>query len=264
MRIIATLRSMALWIGTAVVLALAGLFATRRLVPPAILRESGDAVGNYLQTLGTVYAVLLAFVVFVVWQQFNEARVLVEAEANELMDIARTVNGLPAELSRPFLERALDYIDTVVGPEWGAMAHCSGVPVERPPHLEAMWALLVAYEPHSECHKSLYDVGLARFNDLSDRRSSRLSASGLRIPLALRLLLYTGAVLTVGSLYLFAVEREAIHVLMTAALSGAIAHILYIIRDLDDPYFGDWQVSRLPFEHVGSYIRAALAGSRGV
>jgi hypothetical protein len=33
-----------------------------------------------LQALGSVYAVLLAFVVFVVWQQFNDARSFVEKE----------------------------------------------------------------------------------------------------------------------------------------------------------------------------------------
>ena len=42
--------------------------------------------GNYLQTVGTIYAVLLAFVVFVVWQQHNDTRSAVESEANELSD----------------------------------------------------------------------------------------------------------------------------------------------------------------------------------
>jgi Protein of unknown function (DUF4239) len=250
---------MFLWIGVAAALGLAGLVAFRRFVPYAILRESNDAVGNYLQTLGTIYAVLLAFVVFVVWQQFNDARGHIETEANELLDLVRTVKGLTAEVSRPFLEQAQIYVDAVLGAEWQAMARAEDATGEEGGHaLDSMWDLLVAYEPCSECHKSLYDEALARFNDLSDRRASRLSASRLRIPLALRLLLYSGGAMTVASLYFLAVERLAIHALMTVALAAAISHVLYIVSDLDDCFDGAWQVPRAPFERVQSY----LAGQR--
>jgi hypothetical protein len=64
------------------------------------------------------------------------------------------------------------------------------------------------------------------------------------------ILLYNGAVLTVGSVYLLAFDRGGLHAIVTAALAGAIAHILFLIRDLDDAFAGDWQVARTPFEHA--------------
>src|SRR5260370_16131913 len=90
-----------------IAIAEAGLLAVRTCVPPAALKDSNDVVGNYLQTLGTIYAVLLAFVVFVVWSQFNEARSYVERESNELLDLFRTAKGLPMERS--------SYIQTHIG-----------------------------------------------------------------------------------------------------------------------------------------------------
>ena len=152
------------------------------------------------------------------------------------------------------------YVQGVLGPEWVAMAGGEESGVEEGARLlDRMWDRLVEYEPRSECHKSLYDEALARFNDLSDRRSDRLAASRLRIPVALRLLIYTGAAMTVASMYLFAVERVEIHALMTGALAGAIAHLLYVISDLDDCFDGDWQVPRRPFERVRDYLAAARA-----
>jgi hypothetical protein len=250
-----TMRALGPWVGASIVLSLAGLGVVRALVPASALRESSDAVGNYLQTLGTIYAVLLAFVVFVVWQQFNDTRGHVEAEANELLDLVRTARGLPASVSARFLEHAHAYIDRVLDVEWAAMA-CDDEPeLERGDLvLQQMWDLLVAYEPCSECHKSLYDEALARFNDLSDRRSSRLSSSRLRIPLALRLLLYSGGFMTVGSMYLLAVDRAVVHALITTLLAGAISHVLYIIWDLDGCFDGVWQVPRAPFERVQRYL----------
>jgi hypothetical protein len=83
----------------------------------------------------------------------------------------------------------------------------------------------------------------------------------MKIPLALWILLYIGAVVTVGSMYLFAVSSFGIHAIMTGALAGAVSHVLYVIADLDDAFAGDWQVPREPFERVRAHMeRAVLAG----
>lgn len=80
-----------------IVVALLGLVGARSLFPIEALEASNDVVGNYYQTLGTIYAVLLAFVVFVVWSQFNDARGAVAEEAKDLEDLLRLAAGLPAD-----------------------------------------------------------------------------------------------------------------------------------------------------------------------
>jgi hypothetical protein len=151
-------------------------------------------------------------------------------------------------------------VQLVLVEEWPAMATCSRAPLEQGSLvLEQMWELLVLHEPSSECHKSLYPEALARFNDLSDSRMSRLASSRLRIPLALRLLLYTGATMTVGSMWLFSVDSYAVHAIMTSALAGSIAHVLYVISDLDDCFNGNWQVPRTQFERVAALLADVVA-----
>src|ERR1035438_5667817 len=75
--------------------AVIGLCLVRYVAPASWLHANNEVAGNYLQTVGTIYAVLLAFVVFVVWQQHNDTRSAVEAEANELSDFYRTIRVLP-------------------------------------------------------------------------------------------------------------------------------------------------------------------------
>src|SRR5437870_901073 len=84
-----TLLRLFLTVAASMLLAVAGLGMVRALVPPAVLRANNEVAGNYLQTIGTIYAVLLAFVVFVVWTQQNEAWRLVERQGNELADLLR-------------------------------------------------------------------------------------------------------------------------------------------------------------------------------
>jgi hypothetical protein len=245
-------------------LAIAGLCLTRRFVPIEALRESNDVVGNYLQTVGTVYAVLLAFVVYVVWGQFNDARLVVEREANEIIDLFRTAKGFPKASRRHLQDHLRRYTDAVVAEEWQAMATGDEACIERTSRiLDGAWDGLKSFEPDSECHSSLYDEALSRFNDLSDLRTERLVSARQRIPFAMRLLMYMGAVILIGSMWLFAVRSFTIHALITGAMAGALSHVLYIIGDLDDCFAGDWQVSKAAFERARHYMLETPASQPG-
>jgi hypothetical protein len=228
-----------------------GLIAFRRFVPLEALHAASNEVGNYLQTVGGIYAVLLAFVVYVVWGQFNEARGYLDREATALVDLHRTASALPS-LSRTEIQRGLrTYVDAVLRDEWPAMARGDEATIDRVGELlEHVWIAIHACRPCNDCQHTVYGEVLSRFNQLTDLRTSRLSSSRARIPVAMTILLYNGAFLTVGSVYLLAFDQLWLHAIVTAALAGAIAHILFLIRDLDDAFDGDWQVAKAPFERA--------------
>jgi hypothetical protein len=256
MRAFGTLRAILLWVLPAIGIAEAGLAVVRHLVPAGALAAANDVVGNYLQTLGTIYAVLLAFVVFVVWQQFNDARASIDREANELMDLYRTATGLPDPTGADIRRHAREYVDVVLDHEWEAMRRGDDIALHRGASLlDAMWRSMHVFEAESHCHAAIHGEMLGRFNDLSDARQARVIAARLRIPRALRILIYMGAVTTSASMYLFAVDSIVIHALMTGAIAGALSHVLYVIHDLDDCFAGDWQVPRSSFEGLRGYIK---------
>ncbi|MDB4932961.1 MAG: hypothetical protein JWM10_5445 [Myxococcaceae bacterium] len=255
-RRIFALRSMLAAVLLASGLSLAGLAAVRHSISQAALRESNDVVGNYLQTLGSIYAVLLAFVVYVVWSQFNEARTLVDREANEVLDLYRTVEALHGTERCAVRDGLRRYVDAVIEHEWDAMARrreSQGVDVGQ--ILDDTWDALHVFEPTTAREIALFDECLKRFNDLSDARADRVTSALARIPFALHLLLYGGAVIVVGSMWLFAVQSVWIHAFITSAMAGAVSHVLYVVRDLDDSFSGDWQVDPEPFKRVRRYMR---------
>jgi hypothetical protein len=225
-----------------------GLFVFRGIVPQSELAGSSGEVGNYLQTVGGIYAVLLAFVVYVVWGQFNEARAFCDREAASLIDLHRTVGALP-HATRDDIQKALHtYVDAVIADEWQAMARGDEATIERVgERLDHVWHAIHACEPSSECQHTVYSEVLTQFNDLMDLRTSRLSSARARMPLAMKVLLVTGAVITTCSMYLLAFDKVWIHAVVTGALAGAIAHVLFLIVDLDDAFAGDWQVAKAPF-----------------
>jgi hypothetical protein len=235
-----------------------GLIAFRSLVDLRVIHDSGDAVGSYLQVLGGIYAVLLAFVVIVVWGQFNDARGFVHREANALVDLHRTASGLP-DGARDVVQQGLrDYLDAVLADEWTAMSRGDHETTDRIGHrLDRVWSAIHSCVPLNNSQHTVYAEVLARFNDLTETRTNRLSAATAKIPIAMNVLLYTGALIMIGSMYLLPFDRFWLHAVATASLAGATAHILYLIYDLDDAFAGDYQVDKDPFLRARQTIKRA-------
>ncbi len=238
-------------IGLASVASVAGLIAFRGIAPTDELARSSGELGNYLQTLGGIYAVLLAFVVFVVWGQFNDVRTYIDREASALVDLHRTASNLP-EATRARIQQGVHaYIDAVLRDEWQAMARHDEVAIENVGHkLDDVWLALHACQPHTDGQHTIYGEVVTQYNELMDLRTNRLSAARARVPLVMNILLYTGGVLVTGSIYLMYIPELWLHAMITAALAGAIAHVLYLIHDLDEAFDGEGRVSKEPYERA--------------
>jgi len=181
-------------VGLVSLVSVVGLLVFREGAPMDELHAAANELGNYLQTVGSIYAVLLAFVVYVVWGQFNEARNYVEREATALVDVHRTSSGLPPH-SRMAIQLGLrEYVEAVLADEWPAMARSDEAKLEEVgERLEHVWLAIHSCKPLTECQHTVYGELLSRFNELTDLRTSRLSASRARIPLAMTILLYLPA-----------------------------------------------------------------------
>jgi hypothetical protein len=232
-------------VAASIALGVLGLLIVRQIAPPEWLRANNEVAGNYLQTLGSIYAVLLAFVVFVVWQQHNQARDAVEMEANEISDLDRILQGFPEPVKSHVRSHLRGYVQAVVLEEWTAMSH-GQVSRSAERSLEEIWLALERMEPHSTREEILFAEALARFNDLSDDRNHRIFGSRLRLPRSMWGLLIADGSLTVASMWLFGLQSFLALALMTGALAGSIAFILYLVADLDNPFWGDWVVTADP------------------
>src|SRR5262249_35133701 len=187
------------------VVSVAGLVVARQVIPLQGLEQSNDVVGNYLQTLGSIYAVLLAFVVFVVWTEFKETRAHVAREANELLglDLARGLLSEPARSRVRVLAR--EYARVVLVSEWPAMSCRVPLgPGVAAPIIDQLWGALHGAERQPELDGPIYGEVLTRLDDVSDARSNRLTSSRTTIPLTPHLLHDLDPLTNVAALYLVA------------------------------------------------------------
>ncbi|HWT05285.1 MAG TPA: hypothetical protein VN224_05970, partial [Xanthomonadales bacterium] len=108
-------------VALAVALACAGHVAVRRAFPHIDFRAHNDVGGIVLGVTGGLFAVMLAFIVAIVWQEFDSATQRVAVEVGAATDLWHTSRGLPAPLGPSVRRDLVSYAGAMVHDEWPAM-----------------------------------------------------------------------------------------------------------------------------------------------
>ncbi|MGH2600371.1 MAG: DUF4239 domain-containing protein, partial [Dehalococcoidia bacterium] len=235
-----TLQTIAI-VGLSILAAIAVLMATRRLLPQTLIKESHAVAATTMQILGTSYAVLLAFVVVVAWQSFQDAQSRSIEEAADLTTLYHLTAALPQPEQQQARDVIVEYARIVTEEEWPAMAQGHAVPEARA-QIARLWQIYTGLAATAQTNPAYAD-SLQNVADLENQRELRLLDARSDLPLFVWVLLIVGAVLTVGCVYFLGVTSSALEVTMTASLAGMIALILVLIYALDHPFQGDLSVS---------------------
>jgi 23S rRNA maturation mini-RNase III len=242
-------------VGVSVLLAHVGLHLVRRMVPLPVHETQHEVGGFIIGVMGAIYAVLLAFVVVAVWDEFSDAKLVVEREANQLNDLSRMAQGFNAETQQRTLEGLKNYARAAVDEEWETMSR--GRPSQKTQAaMDDLWRIYTGIDPQAGRESMLYAESLDRLNELSNSRRQRLFISDDDIPGLIQILLWGGGLVVLAFTYFFGVKSVRSQALMTAALAGEIAFILFLIVALDNPFHGSVRVSPEPVQQILERIQA--------
>jgi hypothetical protein len=229
--------------------AVVGLVVVQRLVPPSLRGEHNNVAGFIYAVLGVSYAVLLAFVVIAVWQDYKTAQTNVESEANELAGVYLLADRFPGSSGERVKELAHSYARTVVEEEWPLMEE--GESSERASTLLRKLRFSVQnVDAGTGAGQVLYDQGLTRMHEVTDARRLRLLDTREGLPEILWVVLISGGVVTVTFTYLFGLKNNWAHALMVAALTLVICGILFTIGSFEHPFAGLTKIQPDAFEEV--------------
>ena len=109
-------------VGGGTLFGILGLYLVRWKFPKAVLEKNHEVAGFFIGVMGTIYAVLLAFVVSVLWSQFQQVSVIATQEANEIGDMSRLIKGFTEPLQSQIRQDLATYTKYVVEEEWPDMA----------------------------------------------------------------------------------------------------------------------------------------------
>jgi hypothetical protein len=208
--------------------------------------QHNDVTGWQLGILGTTYAVILGFMLYAVWTDFDTATQNVEMEANSLTNLYRLADGLP-EASRVELQKlARDYAVKVIENDWPEMER-GGRPVESVGLASKMERVLISVPEGSKSAGLAQDHAMTELSAMTTCRRTRLLENALSLPTVLWFVLIVGGVLTIVSSCMFGSQNRFLHGLQVVFFSLMVGLALLAIADINKPFRGSVHVGNDAF-----------------
>ncbi len=234
--------------------ALGGLYLVRKRYSAEVLKENHEVAAIIFNAFGLFYGVLLAFVVFVTWNGYDEATKNLQLEANEVADIFHLTNVFPDPTGETIRQTLLEYVTSIYTDELKRMSQG-----EISLHSnEAMVKLITTFyqiDEKSVPNREIYAEALKRLNDLAEYRRLRIFAGNDTVPPVVWLVLLVGSVISVSYTYFFGMKNIRAQYLIAGSLTVTITLILFLIYVLDHPFTGTSKVSAEPLRQVMGIIQ---------
>lgn len=217
--------------------------------PVSRRRVYNDVIGVHIVVLGTIYAVMLGFMLFAVWTSYLNADINAEAEANCLVSIYRLAAGLPTPERDEVRRLAREYDSIVIEQEWPSM-HKGELSLSGLNTIQQLWNVVVQTKAATLGEEANLNRALTEISAMTEHRRIRFHDAEYTLPAILWWVLIFGGLITMLSSCLFGVENFRLHCAQVATLTLVFALILVAIGQIDHPFQGAVHIDPRGFERA--------------
>jgi Protein of unknown function (DUF4239) len=227
--------AIAIVLGAAAVAVLALVLVQKRASGPLLL-DSGRG-RPIVNVTGTLFTVVLAFVILAAFQTYDGARSGAATEANAILEMARDASAFAPSQRDRLRADLVCYGRAVVSAEWPAMRDGRSSPLVDY-WIAAYRAGLGRLDVRSLSQQAVFQDLLTQASNRTTGRQQRLSDASPTVPTPLWVTLIFGACVSVALNLGMADPWEKLHVLgpMLAGLTAVIVSGLLVVYFLDHPF----------------------------
>ena len=229
-----------------VAVALLGQWAVNRFVKHEVLELHHSAGEAMMGVVGTLFSVLLGFMVASAMDKYNDARMHDEQEASNVASVFRVARGL-SDIDRPRIRQLCrDYVDDVINSEWPKMER-----QEKINHgwvtYQKLWEATVAVVPENDRQSNLQQGLIASMTSLGEHRRARILLAQTSMQPALWCIVGAGALITIALSYIFASQFPKVQGFMTTLVATAMALNIWLLSAYSHPYSGELKIKPTMF-----------------
>lgn len=241
----------------AIVLSVAAMLFVRKKLGLRYLRYHHEVSDPLLACVGTLFAILLGFMVANAMSRFEEARLNCEREAGAVADIFRLSLGLPPAIGADIRADCSRYVDSVIDVEWGEMEQ-RRMSDDAWNRYGEIWQDCLRYEPESQRQANIHASLLSSVMTLGDSRRIRATQMSYQLPGMLWAVVLTGAVATCALAIFFGIKHLVLQIATTSLVTLVLCLNVFLLATYDDPFAGDIRVRPHAFEVDRQTFRAVL------
>jgi hypothetical protein len=243
-------------VGLGTVLAMLGPVVVRRYVALERLTANNEIAGFKFATVGVLYAVLLAFVIILVWQKFSDAETDVVQEAGAAATIYRLSSGIGEPAGTTIRGAMSKYLKVAIDDDWPAMAQGIGGAQTARQALDKAYASILTSGVGQTAGNPVMSELLHQLDVMTQARRARLTAAQGTLPGVIWLFLFVGAAVTIVFTLFFGTRNLRAQIMMTGLLAFLIFAELLIVVAIDRPFTGAVKVEPAALAAVLSDFQA--------
>ncbi|MBV8751152.1 MAG: DUF4239 domain-containing protein [Candidatus Eremiobacteraeota bacterium] len=215
-----------------------GHLLVRRAFPGVDFTVHNGVGGVILGIVGSLFSVTVAFIILIVWQEYDGTSLRVATEVGAANDLWHTSVGLPEPVRDEVRRNLVAYGRLMISDEWPAMHE--GGSSERAEYLLTRTledvARLRATSPSAEAAQT---SAMQYLGMLHDSRTHRLDDNASGVSAFEWMVLFIGAGVIIGICYVLGLPNLRTQLLLTGAVAGMIAMMFVLVFELDYPFRGD-------------------------
>lgn len=217
-----------------------------------------ELVGTIYQVVGTLYAVLLAFTLIGVWNNFSKAEWAVQTEAFALLDLVQITEASSFHW-KDIRNVALEYLNIVVTEEWPTLRKLTQNVVvlheiSRVASVKIVH-LIQQIEPTNARETAIFNQGLSLLSAWLDARRIRILSAKGNTAKPFWPLLLIGAIFLFSFHGLFVASSNSLWITLLLGMAVIVALAFYLVFSLDTPFSGALSVDSGPFQWAISSLK---------
>jgi hypothetical protein len=219
-----------------------------------LFENDAEGLGALLQIIGTLYSVVYAFAIYVIWGQFTAVENEIQKESGALKDLLLFSQRLKEAVREPIVRAVKSYARAVAETEWSALS--AGKSTDKTDKLFSSAVFSVTdVKPEDDTERIVYQRLLEIASQASAHRDERLALSVKRMPQTLLLFVTLTASMILFLLFFFPFRNMALGLVAVAITTMLLFFAHFVLTDLDNPFEGTWNVASRPFAEFVTKFR---------
>lgn len=216
--------------------------------------EDVAAWSAFFSVFGIVYAIVAGFLLVTVLTKYSDLSQVIENELNAIetvRDFLIYLSETNKEVKNNIKNTLSHYTFSLLNKEWSEMSD-PHEPMDSDTSDELYEIMRKSKEVtvDTESDGIVFTAIIENISDITKLRTRRIALANERLPPRLKLLMTFMSIVLIAAFMLLGVKNIYIHVAIVVSLAIAI-HLLYmIIEDLDHPFYGIWNINRLPLQEL--------------
>ena len=212
---------------------------------------AGEAEGlnTLILLIGSIYAVMYAFVVYVIWGQFTDVENFMMRECKSLNELLRFSAFLNPEAARGIRRAVAGYVHRVVNSEWAALAERRRDQATEQAFSELLEAILrttPATVDEGVMLQRIIDIG----REAGEHRDERLTKSLTQIPATLIHLVHTMAIALTLLVFFYPFHHWVAGICCFLLVAVILFLANLVMTDTDNPFKGVYNISPNAFSDL--------------